>query len=133
MKTHVNFKIYWSYLYDLTKFHVSVGMLFQIHCFKTKALSSISQPLLKRSNFHPNFQTFCHDHIIRLNITNLKICQLCSGAITALTSSRSFLISASEDCSICIWDIFSWEITRRFSLQKGHYQSNYIFILYILW
>ncbi|XP_017434636.2 protein ROOT INITIATION DEFECTIVE 3-like isoform X2 [Vigna angularis] len=42
-----------------------------------------------------------------------------SGAITALTSSRSSLISASEDCSICVWDIFSWEITRRFSLHKG--------------
>ncbi|RDX64740.1 Protein ROOT INITIATION DEFECTIVE 3, partial [Mucuna pruriens] len=42
-----------------------------------------------------------------------------NGAITALTSSRAGLISASEDCTICIWDIFSWEIIRRFSLQKG--------------
>ncbi|CAJ1943654.1 unnamed protein product [Sphenostylis stenocarpa] len=41
-----------------------------------------------------------------------------NGAITALTVSRSCLISASEDCSICVWDIFSWEILRRFSLQK---------------
>ncbi|TKY55314.1 ROOT INITIATION DEFECTIVE 3 protein [Spatholobus suberectus] len=42
-----------------------------------------------------------------------------NGAITALTSSQAGLISASEDCTICLWDIFSWEIIRRFSLQKG--------------
>ncbi|KAK7346581.1 hypothetical protein VNO80_21104 [Phaseolus coccineus] len=42
-----------------------------------------------------------------------------NGAITALTASRSCLISASEDCSICVWNISSWEIIRRFSLQKG--------------
>ncbi|QCD81151.1 pre-rRNA-processing protein IPI3 [Vigna unguiculata] len=47
-----------------------------------------------------------------------------SGAITALTSSRSSLISASEDCSICVWDIFSWEVTRRFSLQKARRTSD---------
>ncbi|KAL9326603.1 hypothetical protein ACSQ67_007248 [Phaseolus vulgaris] len=42
-----------------------------------------------------------------------------NGAITALTSSRSCLISASEDYSICTWDISSLQIIRRFSLLKG--------------
>ncbi|KAK7330606.1 hypothetical protein VNO77_24804 [Canavalia gladiata] len=41
------------------------------------------------------------------------------GAITALTSSQVCLISASEDGTICIWDIISLGIIRRFSLQKG--------------
>ncbi|XP_047150144.1 protein ROOT INITIATION DEFECTIVE 3-like [Vigna umbellata] len=51
-----------------------------------------------------------------------------SGAITALTSSRSSLISASEDCSICVWDIFSWEITRRFSLHKAGKVTNLVVV-----
>ncbi|XP_027337416.1 protein ROOT INITIATION DEFECTIVE 3-like [Abrus precatorius] len=42
-----------------------------------------------------------------------------NGAITALTSTQVGLISASEDCTVCVWDIISWEIIRRFSLQKG--------------
>ncbi|KAL5186401.1 Protein ROOT INITIATION DEFECTIVE 3 [Glycine soja] len=42
-----------------------------------------------------------------------------NGAITALTSTRACLISASEDCSICAWDIFSWKKIQRFSIQKG--------------
>ncbi|KAI7740397.1 hypothetical protein M8C21_017155, partial [Ambrosia artemisiifolia] len=40
-------------------------------------------------------------------------------AITALTFSRSGLISASEDCTACLWDIVEGVITRRFHHQKG--------------
>ncbi|XP_039688988.1 protein ROOT INITIATION DEFECTIVE 3 isoform X2 [Medicago truncatula] len=40
------------------------------------------------------------------------------GAITAMASSRTCLISSSEDCTICIWDVIGWTITRRFDLQK---------------
>ena len=106
---------------------------FHVKCFKYLVLKP--NPLVLQSNlflrvqsFHPNFQTCGHAHVIRLNITSLKICKLCSGAITALASSRSSLISASEDCWICIWDIFRWEMTRRFSLHKGNSQSKYVFI-----
>ncbi|XP_020217537.1 protein ROOT INITIATION DEFECTIVE 3 isoform X2 [Cajanus cajan] len=42
-----------------------------------------------------------------------------NGAISALTCSRACLISASEDCTIYIWDIFNWEVIHRFNLQKG--------------
>ncbi|KAM1080565.1 hypothetical protein ACFX13_015484 [Malus domestica] len=42
-----------------------------------------------------------------------------NGSVTALTFSKSGLISASEDCTICIWDISSCEIIRRFNHQKG--------------
>ncbi|TQE09866.1 hypothetical protein C1H46_004444 [Malus baccata] len=42
-----------------------------------------------------------------------------NGSVTALTFSKSGLISASEDCTICIWDITSCEIIRRFNHQKG--------------
>ncbi|KAE9610131.1 putative transcription factor WD40-like family [Lupinus albus] len=42
-----------------------------------------------------------------------------SGPITALTSSQAGLISGSEDCTICIWDVINRTIIRRFNLQKG--------------
>ncbi|XP_061366533.1 protein ROOT INITIATION DEFECTIVE 3-like [Gastrolobium bilobum] len=42
-----------------------------------------------------------------------------NGAITALTTSQAGLISASEDCTICIWDVINCAIIRRLSLQKG--------------
>jgi len=35
-----------------------------------------------------------------------------------MASSRTCLISSSEDCTICIWDVIGWTITRRFDLQK---------------
>ncbi|XP_010248940.1 PREDICTED: protein ROOT INITIATION DEFECTIVE 3-like [Nelumbo nucifera] len=43
------------------------------------------------------------------------------GSITALTFSfsGSLLISASEDCTVCLWDVSDWVITRRFNYQKG--------------
>ncbi|XP_024171419.1 protein ROOT INITIATION DEFECTIVE 3 [Rosa chinensis] len=40
-------------------------------------------------------------------------------SITALTFCQSGLISASEDCTICIWDVTTWAIIRRFDHQKG--------------
>jgi len=91
-----------------------------------------SNLFLRGQVFILTFKTCSHAHIMRLNITSLKICQHCSGAITALTSSRSCLISASEDYSICTWDISSLQIIRRFSLLKGNNQSKYVFISMIL-
>ncbi|XP_058093965.1 protein ROOT INITIATION DEFECTIVE 3-like isoform X2 [Magnolia sinica] len=43
------------------------------------------------------------------------------GSITALsfTISGLWLISASEDCTACLWDVSNWQITRRFSHKKG--------------
>ncbi|KAJ4972973.1 hypothetical protein NE237_006147 [Protea cynaroides] len=42
-------------------------------------------------------------------------------SITALTfnSSGSLLISASEDCTVCLWDVSCWVVIRRFNHQKG--------------
>ncbi|KAF5792954.1 putative transcription factor WD40-like family [Helianthus annuus] len=40
-------------------------------------------------------------------------------AITPLTFSRSGLISASEDCTACVWDIVEGVIIRRFHHHKG--------------
>ncbi|XP_062114917.1 protein ROOT INITIATION DEFECTIVE 3-like isoform X2 [Humulus lupulus] len=42
-----------------------------------------------------------------------------NGAVTALTFSQSGLVSASEDCTICIWDVTTWTITQKFNHQKG--------------
>ncbi|KAM3751965.1 hypothetical protein ACB098_04G152200 [Castanea mollissima] len=42
-----------------------------------------------------------------------------NGAITALTFSESGLISASEDCTICMWDVVNQVIIRRFNHGKG--------------
>ncbi|XP_028765047.1 protein ROOT INITIATION DEFECTIVE 3 [Neltuma alba] len=42
-----------------------------------------------------------------------------SGAITALTSGQAGLISASEDNTICIWDVISWTVIRRINVEKG--------------
>ncbi|KAK7291561.1 hypothetical protein RIF29_06803 [Crotalaria pallida] len=42
-----------------------------------------------------------------------------SGPITALTVCKTRLISGSEDCTICIWDVISRTIIRKFNLQKG--------------
>ncbi|XP_019463070.1 PREDICTED: protein ROOT INITIATION DEFECTIVE 3-like [Lupinus angustifolius] len=42
-----------------------------------------------------------------------------SGSITALTSCQAGLISGSEDCTICIWNVINRTIIRRFNLQKG--------------
>ncbi|GJT57987.1 root initiation defective 3-like protein [Tanacetum coccineum] len=39
--------------------------------------------------------------------------------ITALTFSRSGLISASEDCTACLWDVVKGVIIRRFYHHKG--------------
>ncbi|KAK6924692.1 hypothetical protein RJ641_009018, partial [Dillenia turbinata] len=41
------------------------------------------------------------------------------GAITALAFSKSGLISASEDCTACIWDVVEWVITQRVNHPKG--------------
>ncbi|VVA21756.1 PREDICTED: WD [Prunus dulcis] len=41
------------------------------------------------------------------------------GAVTALTFSQAGLVSAFEDCTICIWDITNWAIIRRFDHKKG--------------
>ncbi|KAF9668004.1 hypothetical protein SADUNF_Sadunf15G0081700 [Salix dunnii] len=42
-----------------------------------------------------------------------------NGSITALTFSSVGLISASEDCTVCLWDVISKVIIRRFSHHKG--------------
>ncbi|KAF4377858.1 hypothetical protein G4B88_031524 [Cannabis sativa] len=42
-----------------------------------------------------------------------------NGAVTALTFSQSSLVSASEDCTICIWDITTWKIKQKFNYHKG--------------
>ncbi|KAG2678577.1 hypothetical protein I3760_11G008900 [Carya illinoinensis] len=42
-----------------------------------------------------------------------------NGAITALTISGLGLISASTDCTICIWDVVNRMIVRRFNHKKG--------------
>ncbi|CAL0325297.1 unnamed protein product [Lupinus luteus] len=47
-----------------------------------------------------------------------------SGPITALTSSKAGLISGSEDCTMCIWDVINRTIIRRFNLQKGAESRN---------
>ncbi|XP_077228204.1 protein ROOT INITIATION DEFECTIVE 3-like [Tasmannia lanceolata] len=43
------------------------------------------------------------------------------GPITALSFSLSglWLISASEDCTACLWAVSSWQIARRFDHRKG--------------
>ncbi|KAK9106563.1 hypothetical protein Syun_022574 [Stephania yunnanensis] len=43
------------------------------------------------------------------------------GSITALSFSLTgqFLISASEDCTVCLWDVKTWSVTRRFNHKKG--------------
>ncbi|KAF3436857.1 hypothetical protein FNV43_RR19610 [Rhamnella rubrinervis] len=41
------------------------------------------------------------------------------GSITTMTFSQSGMISASEDGTICIWDVISCTIIRRFNHQKG--------------
>ncbi|GLT48462.1 hypothetical protein SLA2020_220850 [Shorea laevis] len=42
-----------------------------------------------------------------------------NGSITALTFSGLGLISASEDCTFCLWDVTNRVIVRRFNYQKG--------------
>ncbi|KAH8486745.1 hypothetical protein H0E87_025665 [Populus deltoides] len=42
-----------------------------------------------------------------------------NGSIMALTFSSVGLISASEDCTVCLWDVVSQVIIRRFNHQKG--------------
>ncbi|KAJ0049020.1 hypothetical protein Pint_15698 [Pistacia integerrima] len=42
-----------------------------------------------------------------------------NGAITALTFSASYLISASEDRTVCLWDVNGRVIIRRFDHKKG--------------
>ncbi|CAN1802259.1 Protein ROOT INITIATION DEFECTIVE 3 [Linum perenne] len=42
-----------------------------------------------------------------------------NGSITALTFSRYGLISASEDCTVCLWDVGAKEILWRINHQKG--------------
>lgn len=59
-------------------------------------------------------------HIMRLSIIGLNSCQPCSGAITVLTSSKTCLLSASEDGTICVWDVISCAIIQRFNLEKGN-------------
>lgn len=44
----------------------------------------------------------------------------CRESITGLTFSRSGLISASEDCTACLWDIVEGVIIRRFHHHKGN-------------
>ncbi|XP_050222974.1 protein ROOT INITIATION DEFECTIVE 3-like [Mercurialis annua] len=41
------------------------------------------------------------------------------GSITALTFCTLGLISASEDCTICLWDAITWMAIRRFNYRKG--------------
>ena len=52
-----------------------------------------------------------------------------SGAITALTFSESGLISASEDCTICMWDVVNQVIIRRFNHGKGKHNLQRLFCL----
>ncbi|XP_057971225.1 protein ROOT INITIATION DEFECTIVE 3-like isoform X2 [Malania oleifera] len=42
-----------------------------------------------------------------------------NGPVTVLAFSASGLISASEDCTACLWDVVNWVIIRRFNHQKG--------------
>lgn len=41
------------------------------------------------------------------------------GSIIAMSFSKSGLISASKDCSVCLWDVNNQVIIRRFNHQKG--------------
>ena len=52
-----------------------------------------------------------------------------SGAITALTFSESGLMSASEDCTICMWDVVNQVIIRRFNHGKGKHNLQRLFCL----
>ncbi|XP_054807733.1 protein ROOT INITIATION DEFECTIVE 3-like [Prosopis cineraria] len=42
-----------------------------------------------------------------------------SGTITALTSGQAGLISASEDNTICIWDVINLTVIQRIDVEKG--------------
>ncbi|KAF5730940.1 protein ROOT INITIATION DEFECTIVE 3-like isoform X3 [Tripterygium wilfordii] len=50
-----------------------------------------------------------------------RICawSIIGGSITAMTFCGVGLLSASEDCTVCLWDITSWVIIRRFNHPKG--------------
>ncbi|PIA63831.1 hypothetical protein AQUCO_00201277v1 [Aquilegia coerulea] len=52
------------------------------------------------------------------------------GAITALSFSLSglFLISASEDCTACLWDVKSWAVIHNFSHKKAGHITNIVVI-----
>ncbi|XP_042951073.1 protein ROOT INITIATION DEFECTIVE 3-like isoform X3 [Carya illinoinensis] len=52
----------------------------------------------------------------------------CGGAITALTISGLGLISASTDCTICIWDVVNRMIVRRFNHKKAGAATNMMVI-----
>ncbi|KAI3983693.1 hypothetical protein MKX01_001097 [Papaver californicum] len=60
-----------------------------------------------------NSKTIAGDQLIVLHGHN--------GSITALSFSMSglWLISASEDCTACLWDVRNWAVARRFTHAKG--------------
>ncbi|KAI3877050.1 hypothetical protein MKX03_004187 [Papaver bracteatum] len=60
-----------------------------------------------------NSNSISDDQLIVLNGHN--------GSITALSFSMSglWLISASEDCTACLWDVRNWAVARRFTHAKG--------------
>ncbi|RWR96864.1 WD40 repeat [Cinnamomum micranthum f. kanehirae] len=47
-------------------------------------------------------------------------------SITALSFSlsRLWLISASKDCTVCLWDVSSCQVTRKFNHEKGNLRSS---------
>ncbi|KAL9375498.1 hypothetical protein Peur_032377 [Populus x canadensis] len=51
-----------------------------------------------------------------------------NGSIMALTFSSVGLISASEDCTVCLWDVVSQVIIRRFNHQKAGAVTNLVVI-----
>lgn len=73
------------------------------------------------------FRYLIHIHLCS-NIITLRS-HSHSGAITALTFSESGLISASEDCTICIWDVVNQVIIRRFNHGKGKHNLQCLFCL----
>ncbi|PON77335.1 Guanine nucleotide-binding protein, beta subunit [Parasponia andersonii] len=92
-----------------------------------RVISTVVYPLaITAVVLHPAEQIlFCGSVDGRIFINNLDFddqvvdLQGHNGAVTALTFCQSGLVSASEDCTICIWDATSWTVTQKFNHQKG--------------
>ena len=72
---------------------------------------------------------FSHILILLHNLLKAPIGHWCSGSITALTFCESGLVSASEDCTICIWDVNTGAIIRKFDHQKGKIYISACFVI----
>ncbi|KAK9278188.1 hypothetical protein L1049_027748 [Liquidambar formosana] len=49
----------------------------------------------------------------------IHVLSMISGSITALAFCKLGLLSTSEDCTACLWDVATWAIIRRFHHKKG--------------